>query len=404
MHTRIRTVIFTLLCCLVVLPHVVFAATNTDFDLTILPAYQCSDGLDNDFDGLIDYPSDPGCLSAQGLSEYSAPVVPPTSSGGTGVVLLPDFGPLPDLRMPFRPGLVIAPDVMQVDRYATLPNEQGGNRVVPVFTNNRPRFVGKSDLPNAQVVLTVRADIIIRGSTYTNEQGEFAWQAPEFIGSGLFTLLVSVQGPDGTAAATTALEFILDIPTKTPEYRFTDLGSRPTFFETTQPETPLFDIFVKITPASHAVGVGGLVEAVVELINFGTPDSLVDVPLQYYIEDTTGKRLIAFSETRAVKGRLAVKKIFTLPNTLAPGKYVLVVAVPSREQMAYASDTFIVEEVLVPPTTEIEAVFRRDSWMAQVSTAVLTFTVFALYLQYTRVVGARSVKKFHDPDVKKFIP
>jgi hypothetical protein len=36
---------------------------------------QCSDGIDNDGDGLIDYPADPGCASAADLDEHS-PTLP----------------------------------------------------------------------------------------------------------------------------------------------------------------------------------------------------------------------------------------------------------------------------------------------------------------------------------------
>jgi MYXO-CTERM domain-containing protein len=61
---------------------------------------QCEDGIDNDGDGLIDYPADPGCTSPtddselngpdagfQGLLDLSSTDLPPGSSdddGGTG--------------------------------------------------------------------------------------------------------------------------------------------------------------------------------------------------------------------------------------------------------------------------------------------------------------------------------
>jgi len=38
---------------------------------------QCSDGTDNDTDGLIDYPNDPGCTNAADDDEYNAPPPPP---------------------------------------------------------------------------------------------------------------------------------------------------------------------------------------------------------------------------------------------------------------------------------------------------------------------------------------
>ncbi|MEK7635603.1 MAG: hypothetical protein AAB405_00765 [Patescibacteria group bacterium] len=37
------------------------------------PTYQCSDGTDNDSDGLTDYPNDPGCSSLTDNDEYNAP-------------------------------------------------------------------------------------------------------------------------------------------------------------------------------------------------------------------------------------------------------------------------------------------------------------------------------------------
>ncbi|HET8575306.1 MAG TPA: fibronectin type III domain-containing protein [Candidatus Paceibacterota bacterium] len=43
----------------------------------------CSDHTDNDGDGLIDYPADPGCTSATDTDEYNAPVVPPVVNSGS---------------------------------------------------------------------------------------------------------------------------------------------------------------------------------------------------------------------------------------------------------------------------------------------------------------------------------
>lgn len=41
------------------------------------PAAQCSDGADNDGDGAVDYPNDPGCSSSSDDDEYDAPPPPP---------------------------------------------------------------------------------------------------------------------------------------------------------------------------------------------------------------------------------------------------------------------------------------------------------------------------------------
>lgn len=50
------------------------------------PKAQCEDGLDNDSDTLIDYPSDPGCTSATDNDETNTvPCNTATNSGGEGV-------------------------------------------------------------------------------------------------------------------------------------------------------------------------------------------------------------------------------------------------------------------------------------------------------------------------------
>jgi len=43
------------------------------------PSYACSNGRDDDSDGKVDYPADPGCSSASDDDEYNAPAPPPPS-------------------------------------------------------------------------------------------------------------------------------------------------------------------------------------------------------------------------------------------------------------------------------------------------------------------------------------
>ncbi len=43
------------------------------------PSTMCSDGIDNDSDGLIDYPADPGCIDALDNSENNPVITPPTT-------------------------------------------------------------------------------------------------------------------------------------------------------------------------------------------------------------------------------------------------------------------------------------------------------------------------------------
>ncbi len=51
-------------------------------DSEYAPPPKCSDGVDNDGDGLIDYPRDPGCSSPSDDDEYNAPPPKPACSDG----------------------------------------------------------------------------------------------------------------------------------------------------------------------------------------------------------------------------------------------------------------------------------------------------------------------------------
>jgi hypothetical protein len=67
-------------------------------DTTWQPTTACADGLDNDRDGLIDYPDDPGCAAAEDASENStSPCDDRVDSDGDG---LRDFPADPGCRNP----------------------------------------------------------------------------------------------------------------------------------------------------------------------------------------------------------------------------------------------------------------------------------------------------------------
>ncbi len=49
--------------------------------------FDCSDGLDNDWDGAIDYPNDPDCVSPNARREEISPAVPAASAWSRGAIL-----------------------------------------------------------------------------------------------------------------------------------------------------------------------------------------------------------------------------------------------------------------------------------------------------------------------------
>jgi len=63
---------------------VLSAAVNVTATVQITVQSACSDGLDNDGDGLYDYPNDPGCSDPTDTDETNIPPSPPAGGGGGG--------------------------------------------------------------------------------------------------------------------------------------------------------------------------------------------------------------------------------------------------------------------------------------------------------------------------------
>ena len=53
------------------------SSTSTAASSSAAPTYACSNGADDDGDGKVDYPADPGCTSTTDNDEYNAPAPPP---------------------------------------------------------------------------------------------------------------------------------------------------------------------------------------------------------------------------------------------------------------------------------------------------------------------------------------
>jgi hypothetical protein len=62
--------IFVIIFIIFLYPNFLYSA-NTDFKQQIIGITQCNDGIDNDGDGLIDFASDPDCVSWEDNNEFS---------------------------------------------------------------------------------------------------------------------------------------------------------------------------------------------------------------------------------------------------------------------------------------------------------------------------------------------
>ncbi len=69
-------------CALKLISRSALASSSANFQIEIMPNPQCYDGQDNDSDGKIDYPDDPGC-SSQSDDEETDPSPEPSCGDGS---------------------------------------------------------------------------------------------------------------------------------------------------------------------------------------------------------------------------------------------------------------------------------------------------------------------------------
>ena len=95
--------------------------------------YLCSDGIDNDGDGLTDFPADPGCSSPTDMSEYNVPPVVYACNDGVDN----DGDGLVDY--PADPGCVSSTDQSEVNvvttGYAPIATTNGANSITQTSAN-----------------------------------------------------------------------------------------------------------------------------------------------------------------------------------------------------------------------------------------------------------------------------
>ncbi len=336
-----------------------------------------------------------------------APV--PASPRPPFVVVPPEVGSV------LTPTSTIEPATGQEVGSRLAKDANGTDRSIPVFFSNRPKFSGKTNIPNAEVTFEIEAgDIRMRGKTYTADDGSYSWPAPAFDLPGLYTVTVTITDPAiPSLRVTESLDFYLDFVAQetgsVPRSRLRDA-------EDSAVTDPLFDVLVQVTQKYKRVLPGEEVVVGVKLLNFGFAGQAVDVPVEYVVEDARGRTVSASSETVAVSTQISLLKTFTTAPNTDPGEYTVVVQVPSRGMRALSSDTF---QVVSDPEALLHGSARSGSadggWNSGAAPLVppnvllAGFAFFGLfaYSGYNRIstlqLMGRLPPKVSEKDLRRFI-
>lgn len=251
----------------------------------------------------------------------------------------------PSVQVPPAVGAVLTPEAA----IAPSPNQEVGSRLakgpdgrdrsIPIFFTNRPKFAGKTNIPNAEVTFEIEAgEVRLRGKTRTADDGSYSWPAPAFDLPGLYTVKVTITDPSiPSLRVVESMDFYLEF-----EARNTTAvpRSRLRSAEDSAVVDPLFDVLAEVTPKYKRILPGEEVIVGVKLLNFGFAGKAVDVPVEYVVEDHRGRTVSASSETVAVSTQISLLKTFYTAANTEPGEYTVIVQVPSRGMRALSSDTF----------------------------------------------------------------
>jgi hypothetical protein len=304
----------------------------------------------------------------------------------------------PELADNFQP----QPDVISKDNQPALEiipaadllvNNGGGH--APIFSTQFPVFKGKSNLKNSVVFLEVHSTVIIHGTTFTDDNGNWEWNSPEPVSPGNHTLWVTIQDPNNSAFTVSGkLGFSVALAPNTAVKTSVPAQSLPTTVVGN-----LFDVLVRIPSQFRTVQPGDDLIASIQLINFGSAGKPVDVEVQYIIQDDSGNVVMQSSETVAVATKLSLLKSFRISPQIKQGSYQLLVRVPSQNIIATASDKF---EVKGSPEIALGQSAKIDyTVLFQALGLLLFFFLFVAYFEYNKVsMMSRFIKQVSEADLK----
>lgn len=280
---------------------------------------------------------------------------------------------------------------------------------VPVFTTNRPRFMGSTNIPYAHVTVTLVADTEITGTSTADANGSFIWESAPLERSGLYTVKMTVTNPsDPTRQTSSSFDFISSF-TPPNTANSANPSAVAQFLPPAFTGQTLFDVYATVATPDKHVQAGQQVQLNLELLDLSGLNKQLDVPLEFIVEDGDGTIVLQSSETVAVEGTKSFTKIFYTAANTPPGQYLVLAEVPSQKSYAVGSDTFIID----PPTSAAVATTSANGQSAgngiplltaQASIGLIIFFLFVAYFEYHSIRAlSGSIRKVRDSDLKKDI-
>jgi hypothetical protein len=197
-----------------------------------------------------------------------------------------------------------------------------GSQGVPETTTRRPTFAGTTNIPNADIVLSIPGSTVVSGQTTANINGYWSWQPPVNLDTERQTLFITATDPfDIGRIASASFEFLIKEKKEEEEKKKSHPGTTQI---TTTPMAPVeIPLAYQLTFKDNSILPGG------ELATTITINELLPVyegtaaNIRYVILDNNGIEKGSFSQSAKLHLGGKINKNIPIAKYFSDGRYKL---------------------------------------------------------------------------------
>lgn len=383
----------------------VFRTKADSITMTLQARYdapQCSDGIDNDGDGYVDYPDDPGCSSAadDDESDHPTPTPPPSPTTPTA----PSQGNYnPPSQLPIREQEL--PVWLNIN---TINDQYLSDLTIPYqFTGQILTFKGQTNVNDAVIFIQLNDQPQIIYTTWANYNGYWEWTTPYSLnlsGYEIYIWAINPASPEITAEIRLEFQIVEQLVPPPPIPPATTTPPivppiTPPIEPPTQPPTIIiypkivpkeiyrtakeyYNLSIKILNKDKQIFPKDKIAVQTDLIKL-KPKEAQELEITYLIKDSQGKIILEEKRHLTLPEATRFTQYFDTYFNIKPGKYFIEARIERDNKIFIANDYFIVnEKPIVFSSYELTITQQKLAKALIVSgfTLLIILIIFALLL------------------------
>ena len=320
---------------------------------TISP--QCSDSLDNDSDGLIDYPMDPGCDS-------------PSDDDETDPVIQPEEPSQPSQPSQGNYNPPTQPPAQEQELPAWLTIDQINNNyltdlVAPYqFNQTILTFKGQTNLNQAIIFIQLNDQPNVIYTTYVGSAGYWEWVTPynlNFAAYEIYVWGINPANPLYTAETRLGFEVLKEIispplpppatttppvippgyPQEVPVIIYPEIVPKEIYYQAKE----FYNLNLRVLNKDHQLYPKDKLDLLVDIYKL-KPKEKTTVELKFIIRDADQKILSLSKKDVTIENSLSFIQTFSTSFNIKAGEYTVEAAIEKDNKIFTTSDFFIVKE------------------------------------------------------------